>query len=66
MWFDDRSVEVVEMAVVVDEREVQVVDAASTEQRRLVGRGRTLPAGRIMLVPFSLVEVEQPADDDAR
>ena len=54
------------MAVVVDEREVQVVDAASTEQRRLVGRGRTLPAGRIMLVPFSLVEVEQPADDDAR
>ena len=52
------------MAVVIDEREGQVADAASTEQRGFVRR--TLPAGRIMLVPFTLVEVEQPAEDDAR
>jgi len=56
-------VEVTDM-VVVDKPEAQPRDAASTEQRTLIGR--TLPAARIVFVPFTLVEVEQTADDDRR
>jgi hypothetical protein len=53
-----------EMLLAIDEREHQIVDAANTEQRAL--RGRTLPAGRIVFVPFTLVEVEQQAEDERR
>lgn len=52
------------MLVVVDEREQQLTDAVSPEQHRLTGR--SLPAGRIVFVPFSLVEVEQQAEDERR
>ncbi len=64
MWSDDSSVEVDDMPVAIDEREPHMIDAANSEQRPLLGQ--TLPAGRIVFVPFTLVEVEQQAEDERR
>lgn len=51
------------MPAAVDEREQHPNDLAAWEGSRA---RTTLPAGRIVLVPFTLVEVEQQADDDGR
>jgi hypothetical protein len=55
-------VEVAVVSVVIDEREQRIMDTVGSEVCALVAR--MLPAGRIALVPFSLVEVEQQTEDE--
>lgn len=61
---DDRSREVLDVPMRVDSREDRAVDEACTEQRERPVR--TLPAARIVFVPFTLVEVDQRVEDERR